>query len=286
MLDETTSARLCLEEAERRTGFRARWKAQEAAEAAGSEDGMPMRGIGLAVYFHGAGFTGYGERKMKSPVTVALLADGRLEVLTAMTDMGQGCAAVFPQIAAAAGRPRRGRRDVRRAGHRRRPRLRPHGRLAHDDDRGRAGRAHRDRAARPGAGARIGTEARRPGRLDRGRDRCVEPFGDAARQSETAGPVEVTFHHEPPEWQTFDERPIAATPIPLRLGRRRGRGRGRPGYPGGPPVARCDRRLRRRQADPPDAVAEGQIEGGTLQALGWALLEAVKLQDGRYSTPA
>ena len=40
---------------------------------------------------------------MKSPVTARLLEDGRIEVLTAMTDMGQGCVAVFPQIAAAAG---------------------------------------------------------------------------------------------------------------------------------------------------------------------------------------
>ena len=39
---------------------------------------------------------------MKSPVTARLLEDGRIEVLTAMTDMGQGCVAVFPQIAAAA----------------------------------------------------------------------------------------------------------------------------------------------------------------------------------------
>ena len=31
VLDDTTSARLCLEEAERRTGFRAKWRALEAA---------------------------------------------------------------------------------------------------------------------------------------------------------------------------------------------------------------------------------------------------------------
>src|SRR5436309_12357696 len=75
VLDETTSARLCLEEAERRTGFRARWRELEAARERDS-DGQPMRGIGLSLYFHGAGFTGNGERKMKSPVTARLRADG------------------------------------------------------------------------------------------------------------------------------------------------------------------------------------------------------------------
>ncbi|HEV7784868.1 MAG TPA: xanthine dehydrogenase family protein molybdopterin-binding subunit, partial [Thermoanaerobaculia bacterium] len=102
VLDATTSARLCLEEAERLTGFRARWKAQEEAREKTAAEGEPRRGIGLSLFFHGAGFTGNGERKMKSPVTARLLEDGRIEVLTAMTDMGQGCVAVFPQIAAAA----------------------------------------------------------------------------------------------------------------------------------------------------------------------------------------
>ncbi|HEY4587717.1 MAG TPA: xanthine dehydrogenase family protein molybdopterin-binding subunit, partial [Thermoanaerobaculia bacterium] len=101
VLDGTTSARLCLEEAERRTGFRAKWR--ELEEARERDSSRPMRGIGLSLYFHGAGFTGNGERKMKSPVTARLRADGRIEVLTAMTDMGQGCVAVFPQIARAAG---------------------------------------------------------------------------------------------------------------------------------------------------------------------------------------
>ena len=56
----------------------------------------------MSLYFHGCGFTGSGELKMKSPVTARLLEDGRIEILTAMTDMGQGCVVVFPQIAATA----------------------------------------------------------------------------------------------------------------------------------------------------------------------------------------
>ena len=78
-------ARECLERAASRTRFQDRWRER--------------RGIGISLYFHGCGFTGSGELKMKSPVT-ARLPDGRIEILTAMTDMGQGCAIVFPQIAA------------------------------------------------------------------------------------------------------------------------------------------------------------------------------------------
>ncbi|HKV07446.1 MAG TPA: xanthine dehydrogenase family protein molybdopterin-binding subunit, partial [Thermoanaerobaculia bacterium] len=84
VLDGSAAARLCLETAVERTGFRERWKALEEARTR-QKDGEPLRGIGLSLYFHGAGFTGNGERKMKSPVTARLLEDGRIEVLTAMT---------------------------------------------------------------------------------------------------------------------------------------------------------------------------------------------------------
>ena len=58
------------------------------------------RGIGLATFLHGAGFTGAGEVYLDSVVHVAGLADGRVEVLTANTEMGQGATTVFTQIAA------------------------------------------------------------------------------------------------------------------------------------------------------------------------------------------
>jgi len=49
---------------------------------------------------HGTGFTGSGESKMKSHVGMVLHLDGRIEVLTSSTDMGQGTATVFSQIVA------------------------------------------------------------------------------------------------------------------------------------------------------------------------------------------
>ncbi len=58
------------------------------------------RGIGIATFFHGAGFTGSGEVVLKSRLRVAGLPDGRVEVLSASTEMGQGTTTIFTQIAA------------------------------------------------------------------------------------------------------------------------------------------------------------------------------------------
>jgi CO/xanthine dehydrogenase Mo-binding subunit len=58
------------------------------------------RGIGLATFLHGAGFTGAGEVHLDSVVHVAALPDGGIEVRTAGTEMGQGTTTVFTQLVA------------------------------------------------------------------------------------------------------------------------------------------------------------------------------------------
>jgi len=58
------------------------------------------RGVGAAVFLHGAGFTGSGEKYLKGKVAVDLLPGGRARVRTASTDIGQGTETVFRQIAA------------------------------------------------------------------------------------------------------------------------------------------------------------------------------------------
>ncbi len=58
------------------------------------------RGIGLATFFHGAGFTGGGEVYLASEVHVAGLPDGTAEVRTSNVEMGQGALTVFTQLAA------------------------------------------------------------------------------------------------------------------------------------------------------------------------------------------
>ncbi len=58
------------------------------------------RGVGLACFQHGAGFTGAGESYLASEVAVAGLPEGAVEVRTAQTDMGQGAVTVLTQIVA------------------------------------------------------------------------------------------------------------------------------------------------------------------------------------------
>jgi CO/xanthine dehydrogenase Mo-binding subunit len=58
------------------------------------------RGIGAAVFMHGAGFTGSGERRLKGRVQVDLEAGGHLRIRTGSTDIGQGTETVFRQLAA------------------------------------------------------------------------------------------------------------------------------------------------------------------------------------------
>ena len=58
------------------------------------------RGIGLAAFMHGAGFTGSGEDRLASSVALEASEGGEVRVLTANTEIGQGTNTVFAQIAA------------------------------------------------------------------------------------------------------------------------------------------------------------------------------------------
>ncbi|MEK6300112.1 MAG: xanthine dehydrogenase family protein molybdopterin-binding subunit [Acidobacteriota bacterium] len=58
------------------------------------------RGVGLSFFFHGAGFTGSGEAKMKAQAGVEITADGRARVLSGSTEIGQGTRTIFCQIVA------------------------------------------------------------------------------------------------------------------------------------------------------------------------------------------
>ena len=58
------------------------------------------KGIGLATFAHGAGFTGNGELHLASRVSLQALANGHVEILCSNTEMGQGAATTLVQIAA------------------------------------------------------------------------------------------------------------------------------------------------------------------------------------------
>ncbi len=60
------------------------------------------KGIGFASFMHGAGFTGSGERHLQSVVELEGTREGGVCILCSMTEMGQGTNTILTQIAAEA----------------------------------------------------------------------------------------------------------------------------------------------------------------------------------------
>jgi CO/xanthine dehydrogenase Mo-binding subunit len=58
------------------------------------------RGMGFATFFHGAGFTGSGERRLNSLVEIDLTVHGQPRLLVSSTEFGQGTNTILCQIAA------------------------------------------------------------------------------------------------------------------------------------------------------------------------------------------
>jgi CO/xanthine dehydrogenase Mo-binding subunit len=60
------------------------------------------RGMGIAAFMHGSGFTGSGERRLNSLVHVELMPDGWPQILVSSTEFGQGTNTILCQVAAEA----------------------------------------------------------------------------------------------------------------------------------------------------------------------------------------
>jgi len=58
------------------------------------------KGIGLAAFLHGSGFTGSGERYLNSLAAMDVTAEGKARVLVSSTEFGQGTNTILCQIAA------------------------------------------------------------------------------------------------------------------------------------------------------------------------------------------
>jgi CO/xanthine dehydrogenase Mo-binding subunit len=71
-------------------------------EAGGRKEPPIKKGIGFASFMHGAGFTGSGEVYLASVVGAEATSEGRVRILAASTEIGQGTNTVFSQIAAEA----------------------------------------------------------------------------------------------------------------------------------------------------------------------------------------
>ena len=67
-----------------------------------NKESTRKKGIGIASFLHGAGFTGSGERYLSSVVGVEGCADGTVRILVSSTEFGQGTNTVLCQIVAEA----------------------------------------------------------------------------------------------------------------------------------------------------------------------------------------
>ena len=92
------SALEVLEAAVERTGYR-RKRAEWASATAAAPPGTPRRGIGLALYFHGSGFTGSGEVTLASEAAVETTERG-VRILSSTVEIGQGTRTIHAQMVA------------------------------------------------------------------------------------------------------------------------------------------------------------------------------------------
>ncbi|HTE49501.1 MAG TPA: xanthine dehydrogenase family protein molybdopterin-binding subunit, partial [Kofleriaceae bacterium] len=244
-----------------------------ARDSGGAGSPAVRRGRGLAFYFHGAGFTGSGEQRLAGRATVALTAAGRFEVRTSSTDIGQGALTMFSQIAAAALRVEVDRVDIAAQNTSQVPDSGPTvasrtcmvvGAVV-----GRAALALRQRveawAAERGVGGGVAGAA-------------AAMAGERAARGEAE--LGETAQYEPPPGIEWDDATYTGSAYPV--------------YGWAcclvdvavdldsyeVTVERCVHAIDVGRAIHPILV-KGQIEGGTLQALGWALWENVVYREGR-----
>ena len=277
ILRESVAAEEVLEratEAAEFEGVRARTSRARARRAgSGHVPGSALRtgrertasGIGVALAWHGAGFTGSGEVKLASVASVELAGDGRVRILTGSTEMGQGTKTIFPQLVAAElGIP------------------------IEDVD-----MAPQDTALVPDSGPTVASRtamvvgglliqaARRLRTTVEARSSGASFADVRLRDVATFGPTRIDQQFEPYPHVHFDDDTY--------------RGDAYPAFGWAACVATVDIDLDSGEVTVRDVVAaddigsvihpvlaEGQVEGGTLQAVGYATIEEIKLHDGRY----
>ena len=89
-----------LDRAQSLSDYQAKRAEFDRLNAEAEQSGSPIRrGIGLATFMHGAGFTGSGERYLASVVAVDATPQGLVRIRASSTEIGQGKDTVFTQIA-------------------------------------------------------------------------------------------------------------------------------------------------------------------------------------------
>ena len=243
-----------------------RWsQAAEAGSGVRSTRVHVAPGIGLALAWHGAGFTGRGEVNLASVAGVELGEDGIVRVLIASTEIGQGTRTIFPMLAAEALGIDPG--EVEMA---------PVDTSIVPD----SGPTVASRTAmvvgglviKAAARLRASVEARSGGSV-RARPTARTP-GPTARPASTSSSSPIPASTSTTTTYTGDAYPafgwacaVARVDVDLDTGEVRVRS-----------VVSADDVG--RVIHP--VLAEGQVEGGTLQAVGYATIEEMKLDRGRY----
>ncbi len=100
-LDASVGSEEVLERALAGSGFDGHaWRGTSKTVVAGGR--RVRRGLGLSLFFHGAGFTGSGEELLKARVALELTPTGAVRIRTAATEIGQGTLTLFLALAAEA----------------------------------------------------------------------------------------------------------------------------------------------------------------------------------------
>ena len=76
--------------------------ARRARFARDNQTNPVKRGMGIAAFYHGSGFTGSGERYLNSLAGVDVTPEGKVRVMVSSTEFGQGTNTILTQIAAEA----------------------------------------------------------------------------------------------------------------------------------------------------------------------------------------
>jgi CO/xanthine dehydrogenase Mo-binding subunit len=233
--------------------------------------GAPIRrGRGVVFYFHGAGFTGSGEQRLAGRAAVALTTEGTFEVRSSSSDIGQGSITMFTQIAAAALGVGVG--DV----------------SVVDPSTGRVPDSGPTVASR--TCMVVGGVVERASRQLRGKllawasehGMSGRSIGDIAKARANDGELVELVQYEPPPGIAWDDATYTGAAYPV--------------YGWATclvdvsvdldtyevTIDRCVQAVDVGKAINP-SIVKGQIEGGTLQALGWAVLENVVYKDGKVA---
>jgi len=207
------------------------------------------RGRGLSLVFHGSGFTGSGEKKLQGTIGFEALVDGTFRILTASTEIGQGTKTIFCQLAAEA--------------------------LGVGIDR--VFLAPQDTSLVPDSGPTVASRtAMIVGRLVQ--EAAIEIKDRLKRER---APLRVQKSYVQPDTLRWDETTYKGDAYPI--------------YAWACTIADVDVDMTTGEVRVTDLVtavdcgkalhpvmAEGQIEGGSLQAVGWATIEEIKMKDGGY----